>query len=238
MPLNNRRVKPGSTTGTVLTDRNEVLVPPEDWAFLPAGDGPLTRSVKQRCCTWQVQIQKGRRTISKGIWAKELHIQAAREELESKRSTPEYARQRATSLRRRKRQHEEYVREFHRATLSFLAFHPVHSDKAELLAGAVTELATPVGSGTVARTERIPLEERVKAAVIAWLRHQTTGYDHMHIARIRGKRREVRRMLAQQSLQLLTTYRSVAEISPECPLKLALAGLEASSSGQLKLQEE
>lgn len=226
MPLKNRIVRPGSSTGTVLTDSGEALIPPANWAFLPAGDGPLTRSVKQRCCSWQVQIQKGRRKISKGIWAEEHHIQTAREELEAKRSTPEYARQRSTTLRRRERQHEEYVREFHRATLAFLAFHPAHSDKAELLAGAVTDLATPVGSGTVARTERIPLEERVKAAVIAWLRHQTTGYDRMYIARVKGRRREVRRMLAQQSLQLLTNYRSAAEISPECPLRLALAGLE------------
>jgi len=39
--------------------------------------------------------------------------------------------------------------------------------------------ATPVGSGTVARTKRIPVEQRAEAAVIARMRHQTTGHDSM-----------------------------------------------------------
>eukprot|EP01035_Chromulina_nebulosa_P056444 gene56444-77358_t len=56
--------------------------------------------------------------------------------------------------------------------------------------------ATPVGSGTVARTKRIPIEQRAEAATIAWMRHQTTGYDSMTIPREKGLRREVRRMLA------------------------------------------
>ena len=37
--------------------------------------------------------------------------------------------------------------------------------------------ATPVGTGTVARIERIPMNERAEAAVIAWLRHRTTAYN-------------------------------------------------------------
>lgn len=65
------------------------------------------------------------------------------------------------------------------------------------LAAAVTEHAVPVGSGTVARTQRIPLERRAEAAVIAWMRHRTTAYDHMRIARVKGERREVRRQLAR-----------------------------------------
>jgi hypothetical protein len=39
--------------------------------------------------------------------------------------------------------------------------------------------------------------------VIAWMRHQTTGYDGMAIPTVRGKRREVRRMLAQRSKEML-----------------------------------
>jgi hypothetical protein len=53
----------------------------------------------------------------------------------------------------------------------------VHADLANQMAWAVTDHATPVGSGTVARTKRIPVEQRAEAAVIAWMRHQTTGYD-------------------------------------------------------------
>jgi hypothetical protein len=48
----------------------------------------------------------------------------------------------------------------------------------------------------VARTKRISVEQRAEAAVIGWMRHQTTGYDCMVIPRVKGKRLEVRRMLA------------------------------------------
>ena len=91
--------------------------------------------------------------------------------------------------------------------MKFLAFHPAHADLADKLARAVADHATPVGSGTVARTKRIPVEQRAEAAVIAWMRHQTTAYDSMAIPRIKGKRREVRRMLAQRSKELLGRYR-------------------------------
>jgi hypothetical protein len=42
--------------------------------------------------------------------------------------------------------------------LTFLAFHPNHADLADWLARAVTDHATPVGSGTVARMRRITVE--------------------------------------------------------------------------------
>jgi hypothetical protein len=98
-----------------------------------------------------------------------------------------------------------------------------HPGLAARLARAVTEHATPVGSGMVTRTKRIPIEERAEAAVIAWMRHRTTGYDNMVIRRVKGKRREVRRMLARRSQELLDRYRR-GEVAPEgCPLKRALA---------------
>ena len=56
------------------------------------------------------------------------------------------------------------------------------------------------------------------------MRHQTTGYDDMHIARIKGERREVRRQLAEQSRRLLSAYRSgQLTNSATCPLQRALA---------------
>jgi hypothetical protein len=58
----------------------------------------------------------------------------------------------------------------------------------------------------VARTKRIPGDRRAEAAVSAWLRHQTTVYDSMHISRVKGRRREVRRILARQSKTLLDGY--------------------------------
>jgi hypothetical protein len=85
--------------------------------------------------------------------------------------------------------------------------------------------ATPVGSGTVARTKRISIEQRTEAAVIAWMRHQTAAYESMKIARIKGKRREVRQMLAQRSQELLGRYRRGETVGEECPLKRALTGM-------------
>jgi hypothetical protein len=92
------------------------------------------------------------------------------------------------------------------------------------MAKLISDHAVPVGSGTVARTERIPMEERAEAATIAWMRHQTTGYDTMEIPRVKGRRREVRRMLAQRSVQLLARYRQAQPIEvATCPLARALA---------------
>ena len=105
-------------------------------------------------------------------------------------------------------------------------FHPNYADLADRLAHAVADHATPVGSGTVARTKRIPVEQRAEAAVIAWLRHQTTAYESMAIPRVKGKRREVRRMLAQRSKELLGRYRTGETVGELCPLKEALMGGE------------
>ncbi|WP_153305811.1 DUF2293 domain-containing protein [Desulfogranum mediterraneum] len=231
--MSSRIVSPGPKIGTLFGEDGELLVPPEGWEFLPAGDGPLTRRVKQLGPCWQVQVQKGRRTISRGIWAPAAHIRTAREALEAKRATPEHRRRKATDQARRERQHQAYVREFYQACLEFLAFAPAYEQQARLLAQAVTSLATPVGSGTVARTSRIPLEERVRAAVIAWLRHQTTGYDQMVIPRVKGRRREVRRLLARRSVELLARYRAGEALTPSCPLRLALEKARAQPGAPL-----
>ena len=102
------------------------------------------------------------------------------------------------------------------------------------MARAVTDHATPVGSGTVARTKRIPVEQRAEAAVIAWMRHQTTGYDGMVIPRVKGKRREVRRMLARRSHELLDGYRRGEAVPEGCPLQKALV---SAPSGQDDLSQ-
>ena len=90
------------------------------------------------------------------------------------------------------------------------------------LARAVADHATPTGSGTVAGTRRIPLAERADAAVIAWMRHNTTAHGAMTIQRVKGKRREIKRMLADQSRQLLKQYREGSAASDICPLHKAL----------------
>ncbi len=223
MPNSNRTVWPGRTAGTVQTETGEELTPPAGWALLPPGDGALTRLVKAKGPTWLVRVKVGRRIMSRGIWASRAAIEAAGMELAAKRADPKYDVRRGRELAGKAKKHQEYVEEFRRAVLMFLDFHPRHAGLADRFAARVTELATPVGSGTVARTARIPLADRARAAVIAWLRHQTTGYDRMTIARVKGRRREVRRELAGRSMELLRPYRQGEEPAPACPLNRALA---------------
>jgi hypothetical protein len=161
--------------------------------------------------------------FSRGIWAPRETIEQVQEALAADRSTAAYSKRREADTRRREAQQAEYVEDFQAAVVAFLAFHGRHAELAQEFAQAVAEHATPVGSGTVARTKRIPIERRAEAAVIAWMRHQTTGYDSMKIARVKGQRREVRRMLAQRSKELLGAYRRGEPISSACPLARALA---------------
>lgn len=223
MPNQTRIVSPGPTDRSVRTSTGEILHPPAGWMLLPPGDATLTRRVKEAGETWTVQEKRGRKTFSRGVWAPSAIIEKVRSELADERSTPQYAKQREAGTRRRERQQTEYVEDFHAAVLVFLAFDRKYADLAGSLAKAVTEHATPVGSGTVARTKRIPIERRAEAAVIAWLRHATTGYDGMVIARIKGKRREVRRMLAERSRRLLAAYRTGEAVDlTTCPLASVL----------------
>lgn len=218
-----RIVGPGPDGRSVRTAEGEVLCPPEDWVLLSPGDPGLTRRVKEAGPSWTVRYRRGNKIFSAGVWAPRAIIDAVARGLKSERSTPEYARKRAADAARRERDQREYVEEFYQSVLAWLAFHPRYLPIADRLARAVTRHATPVGSGTVARTERIPVEERAAAAVIAWMRHQTTAYDGLHIPRVKGARREVRRDLAACSQALLAGYRAGAEIDPErCPLWLAL----------------
>lgn len=222
MPQQNRIVRPGRLNGSVVTETGEQLAIPQDWSLLPPGDAPLTKLVKAKGPTWLVQVKFKNRLISKGIWARQEHILSARKELDVKRSAPGYAERKERALARKELKNQQYAQEFHTAVLAFLHFHPRYATLAGQLAGAITELATPVGSGTVARTERIPLQERVASAVIAWMRHQTTAYDHMSIARVKGRRRQVRRELAAQSMAILQLYRDGTDVPSSCPLFRAL----------------
>ncbi|HET6250500.1 MAG TPA: DUF2293 domain-containing protein [Tepidisphaeraceae bacterium] len=217
-----RIVSPGPNPQCVRAANNEILHAPSDWTLVPPGDPALTRRLKAAGPTWTVQERKGRKIFSKGVWAPLKTVEAIRGELLIERDDPGYAKRRQADARRREVKQAEYVGTFHESVLAFLAFAPKHAEMAQRLAKAVTAHATPVGSGTVARTQRIPVEQRAEAAVIAWMRHQTTAYDSMPIPRVKGKRREVRRMLAARSQALLQRYRSGAEVDGSCPLQCAL----------------
>lgn len=216
---------PGPTANTAQAADGQVLTVPHGWVLLAPGDAALTRRVKAAGEHWVVQEKKGRRVFSRGVWAPAATIERIRAELEAERSTERYAKRRASDARRRETVQAEYVEDFFETVVAFLDFHRDHADLVQQLAHAVTAHATPVGSGTVARTKRIPVEQRAEAAVIAWMRHQTTGYDGMVIPRVKGKRREVRRLLARRSHQLLESYRRGGPVPAECPLRSALLTL-------------
>lgn len=220
--MSNNIFLPGPSENTVRAADGKVLTVPDGWSLLPPGDAGLTRRVKAAGDHWVVQEKKGRKVFSRGVWAPAETIDRIRAELDVERSTETYAKRRAADARRRENAQAEYVEDFLGAVVSFLDFHPAHAELGQHLARAVTEHATPVGSGTVARTKRIPVEQRAEAAVIAWMRHQTTGYEGMTIPRVKGKRREVRRMLARRSKELLVRYRQGESLSDVCPLRRAL----------------
>ena len=214
---------PGPQLNTVRSPEGKVIPIPAEWVLLPPGDPALTRRVKAAGDHFVVAEKKGRKTFSLGVWAPSATIERIRQDLLSERSTDSYAKKQEAAAKRREKTQTAYVEDFHGAVLRFLNFSPRYSELAEKVTQAVTVHATPVGSGTVARTKRIPLEQRAKAAVIAWMRHQTTNYDNMRIARIKGERREVRRMLARKSHALLEKYRRGEADTDNCPLKLALS---------------
>ena len=215
-------VGPGGAERSVVAAGGRVLSVPKGWVLVPPGDAALTRRVKAAGPAWVVQEKKGRKVFSRGVWADGGTVELIRAELESERLTPAYEKKRAADASRRERKQEEYVGTFYDAVLAFLAFAPAYAKLAARLAKAVTEHATPVGSGTVARTQRIPVEKRAEAAVIAWMRHQTTAYDNLKIARVKGERRAVRRQLAGESKRLLAAYRAGRAVEAGCPLRRAL----------------
>jgi len=197
--------------------------PPLGWACLPPGDAGLTRRVKQLGPSWSVIEKRGRKAFSKGLWAPRENIEAARSALEAERATPAYAKKRQSASLRREREQATYVVSFELEVRGFLRFAPRFEALAARLAREVTAHATPVGSGTVARTERISIDRRAEAAVIAWMRHRTTAYDSMQIARVRGERREVRegnRVYIREPDHL--HRRDVAHAASACPLCSAL----------------
>ena len=208
----------------VITQDGEKLNVPESWGLLKPGDAGMTRRVKAAGPSWTVKMKRGRRTISLGVWAERSTIDAVTQQLKAERSTPAYGKRIAAAAKRRQKAQDEYIDQFTDAVFAFLNFHERYQDLAGDIAVAVAKHATPVGSGTVARTKTIPVERRAEAAVIAWMRHRTTTYDNMAIPRVKGKRREVRRLLAQQSRLLLGVYRQGRTVdSTKCPLAKALS---------------
>lgn len=229
--MTNQTFVPGPTPNTVRSADGKILTVPDGWILVPPGDAALSRRIKAAGDHFAVAEKKGRKVFSRGIWTSAGTVERIRAELESERSTESFAKKKEAEARRREKAQAVYVEDFLGAVVAFLAFHPAHADLADRLARAVSDHATPVGSGTVARTKRIPVEQRAEAAVIAWMRHSTTGYDSLVIPRVKGKRREVRRMLARRSHELLERYRRGESAPEECPLRKALAVQDGAAAG-------
>ena len=217
-----RRVATMGKNGELIDGKGEILVPPSSWVFLPAGDAGITRKVTAKGLFWKVEVKMGRRMISRGIWAPAAVITQAVEEVEAARLTDEYKKKRVSAVNNREKKQALYETDFYQAVVDYLNFDAIYKALGEKLATAVTAHAVPVGSGTVARTQRIPVNERAAHAVIAWMRHKTTAYDNLKIDRIKGERRAVRRLLAQQSVALLANYRQGSAVPDDCPLKRAV----------------
>ena len=233
-PEDIRVVSPGEKKREVISKEGERLWVPGSWRLLPPGDAALTRRVKKAGPHWQVQEKRGRKKFSRGVWAPATTIEIETKKREMEKADPSYQKRLAASRARRKNAEEIYGEEFGKAILKWLDFPPKYTPLAKKLSRVIGDHALPVGSGTVARTRQIPLEDRTRAAVIAWMRHATTDYDTMTIPRIKGERRRVRRKLAQKSMEILNGYRR-GDAFKDCPLSKALENppfLDQSTSFQ------
>ena len=216
-------VRPGPKGRLVIDTNGATLKVPEGWTLLEPGDAAATRRVKKAGSHWVMSEKRGRRTFGRGVWADAKTIRRVQAELQVERADPAYAVKIERARVRRAQDQERYAVEFESEVLRFLDFPLQHDDLGKRLARAIAEHAVPVGSGTVARTKRISVERRAEAATIAWMRHQTTAYDSLVVARVKGRRREVRRELAARSRELLDGYRRGESIdAARCPLVRAL----------------
>ncbi len=222
MSFETLEVRPSKQRRQVMNTDGKALTVPENWDLLPPGDAALSRRIKKDGPSWTMIEMKGRKRFSRGIWAPADRIEALRIALVAERQDPAYQKKLDAGRARRAKDQVAYAKEFEAHVTAYLDFDVTHSKLEVALAKAIADHAVPVGSGTVARTQQIPIERRAEAATIAWMRHQTTAYDHMTIPREKGKRREVRRMLAKRSKQLLERYRGGKTTDGVCPLQKAL----------------
>jgi len=201
----------------------KVFIVPKDWENLPAGDASVTRKLKSLGPTWTVQEKKGRKTFSHGVWAVKEHIQQAKSLVEAQRADPKHQKKLAQAKVRREEKEEVFGEDFQQAIITFLNFDKKYQTLVEKLSLLVKEHAVPVGSGTVARSSSVTLEDKAALAVMAWMRHKTSSYDSTSVPRIKGARRELRRKIARQSERILAKYRSGDDtILRDCPLYKAL----------------
>jgi len=219
MPNETRTFLITKSDASLKDKAGKVFTVPAGWENLPAGDASITRKLKSLGPTWTVQEKKGRKTFSHGVWAPREHIQQAKALVEAQRKDPKHQKKLAQAKVRREAKEEVFGEDFQQAIINFLNFDKKHQALVETLAVLVKEHAVPVGSGTVARSSSVSLDDKAALAVMAWMRHQTSNYDTTSVPRIKGARRELRRKIAKQSERILAKYRTGIEIElSACPL--------------------
>jgi len=207
-----------------LKDKSgKVYSVPAGWQKLPSGDASITRKLKSLGPSWTVQEKKGRKSFSHGVWAEKEYIEAAKSLVEAQRADPKHQKKLAQAKVRREEKEVVFSTDFQQEIIKFLNFDKKYQALVEQLAVLVKEHAAPVGSGTVARSSSVTLDDKAALAVMAWMRHQTSAYDSTSVPRIKGARRELRRKIARQSERILAKYRSGDEVDfILCPLYKAL----------------
>jgi hypothetical protein len=201
----------------------KVFSVPASWENLPAGDASITRKMKSLGPTWTVQEKKGRKTFSHGVWAAKEQLDEAKALVEAQRADPKHQKKLAQAKVRREEKEVVFGEDFQQEIIKFLNFNEKYHALVEQLSVLVKEHAVPVGSGTVARSSSVTLDDKAALAVMAWMRHQTSAYDSTSVPRVKGARRELRRKIARQSESILAKYRKGDEVNFEvCPLYKAL----------------
>jgi hypothetical protein len=212
-----------TAAGVLVDNTGSKIEIPMGWELLKPGDAGVTRKVKSLGPTWKVETKRGRRIFSQGIYAPKENIEKAEFLVAAQRQSPDYQKKQEKSKDYREKKQGEYSEEFLQAVTFFLNFAPVWQELETKLAKLICASIVEVGSGTVARTKRIPINNRAEAAVIAWFRHQTTSYDALPVPKVKGMRRAIRKKYATETRLLLDKYRSGREFDlAKCALQRAL----------------
>ncbi len=150
-------VRPTSEPRHVIAADGETIKVPDSWELLEPGDAALSRRIKKDGPTWTMKEKKGRRLFSKGIWAPADRIATLRTELEQERLDPSYQKKLDAGRKRREKEQVAYAADFESSVRDYLSFAPTYATLAADMAKQIADHATPVGSGTVARTKRISI---------------------------------------------------------------------------------
>ncbi|QZT38099.1 DUF2293 domain-containing protein [Halosquirtibacter xylanolyticus] len=214
------------STGEKLLDKQgqEVSVPPQ-WVFLPAGDAGVTRAITKHKNYIRVKVLRGRRAISKGIWAPEALILEAKQRMEAMRSSESYQKQNLQRGIRRDQKQEVFKGALESAIKDKLSFHLCYKELEFKLAKAIADHSAPIGSGTVARSSRLTMEQKAERAINGWVRHHLTPYDQLKIARVKGARSMARKIMIEKGNEVLDIYRIGQERPSPCPIQKSLESI-------------